>query len=331
MPTSSWTRAQDIVREKESRGTWDDPNEKTQVSVAEAVHTFLRAVAASSQGKANSTIRKFRSTLLGINPEWALRTQQQVSEGLLDFCRNRGLTILAELRVPLLTEWAASWTCGPHHGSKRLQLLRRFFRFCVDAEWIDKNPTLALEHPKGRAMQAKPTLPFTAEEMQKIVAACAGRPKLLAVALLMRHAGLRISDAVTFHQDRRRADGSIFLYMHKTEEPVSLPMHPELKAALDAAQPNERGYYFWSGASAVSTATDNWRRRFEGVFQAAGVDHGHPHRFRDTFAVDLLLRGVPIDQVSVLPGHSSVKITERHYLAFVAARRQQLAESLRRA
>ncbi|MBI3647089.1 MAG: tyrosine-type recombinase/integrase, partial [Acidobacteriales bacterium] len=138
-------------------------------------------------------------------------------------------------------------------------------------------------------------------------------------------------DAATFHQDRMRADDSIFLYAHKTGEPVSIPMHPELKVALDAIQPNPRGYYSWSGASAVTTATDNWRRRFEQVFKAAGVDHGHPHRFRDTFAVDLLLRGVPIDQVSVLLGHSSVKITERHYLAFVAARRQQIAESLRRA
>ena len=34
--------------------------------------------------------------------------------------------------------------------------------------------------------------------------------------------------------------------------------------------------------------------------------------FRDTFAVELLLAGVPIDQVSLLLGHSSVKVTEKH-------------------
>lgn len=32
--------------------------------------------------------------------------------------------------------------------------------------------------------------------------------------------------------------------------------------------------------------------------------------FRDTFAVELLLAGVPIDQVSVLLGHHSIKMTE---------------------
>jgi hypothetical protein len=46
--------------------------------------------------------------------------------------------------------------------------------------------------------------------------------------------------------------------------------------------------------------------------------------------VDLLVRGVALDQVSILLGHSSVKITEKHYLAFIAARRQQIADAVRR-
>jgi integrase/recombinase XerD len=41
--------------------------------------------------------------------------------------------------------------------------------------------------------------------------------------------------------------------------------------------------------------------------------------FRDTFAVELLLAGVPIDQVSLLLGHSSVKVTEKHYAPFAHA------------
>jgi integrase len=45
--------------------------------------------------------------------------------------------------------------------------------------------------------------------------------------------------------------------------------------------------------------------------------------FRDTYAVELLLAGVPVDQVSLLLGHSSVKITERHYAPFCKARQQQ--------
>src|SRR5579864_6479453 len=57
----------------------------------------------------------------------------------------------------------------------------------------------------------------------------------------------------------------------------------------------------------------------------------HPHMFRDTFAVELLLAGVPLDQVSLLLGHSSIKITEKHYAPFVKARQQQLEASARMA
>jgi integrase/recombinase XerD len=48
------------------------------------------------------------------------------------------------------------------------------------------------------------------------------------------------------------------------------------------------------------------------LFELAKVEGAHPHRFRDTFAVELLLSGVPIERVSVLLGHQSVRITERH-------------------
>ena len=56
-----------------------------------------------------------------------------------------------------------------------------------------------------------------------------------------------------------------------------------------------------------------------------------PHMFRDTFAVEMLLAGVPIDQVSILLGHKSVKITEKHYAPWVKARQDQLAASVRNA
>ncbi len=56
------------------------------------------------------------------------------------------------------------------------------------------------------------------------------------------------------------------------------------------------------------------------VFEMAKIENGHIHRFRDTFAVELLLARVPIDQVAILLGHSSVRITEKHYSPWVRAR-----------
>jgi integrase len=53
--------------------------------------------------------------------------------------------------------------------------------------------------------------------------------------------------------------------------------------------------------------------------------------FRDTFAVEMLLAGVPIDQVSILLGHASVRVTEKHYSPWVRARQDQLEKSVQSA
>jgi hypothetical protein len=60
----------------------------------------------------------------------------------------------------------------------------------------------------------------------------------------------------------------------------------------------------------------------------AGVSGGHAHRFRETFAVELLLAGVPIERVSILLGHQSVKITERHYSPWTRSRQEQVEADL---
>jgi integrase len=51
--------------------------------------------------------------------------------------------------------------------------------------------------------------------------------------------------------------------------------------------------------------------------------------FRHTFATDLLTRGIPIEDVSVLLGHKSVRITEAYYSHWVKARRDRLEERVR--
>ena len=67
------------------------------------------------------------------------------------------------------------------------------------------------------------------------------------------------------------------------------------------------------------------------LFQLAKVVRGHAHRFRDTFAVELLRAGVPIERVSILLGHQSTRVTEKQYNPWVRSRQEQLEADLERA
>jgi site-specific recombinase XerD len=64
------------------------------------------------------------------------------------------------------------------------------------------------------------------------------------------------------------------------------------------------------------------------VFDKAGVRHSMSemlsHRFRHTFAVEMLLAGVGIERVSKLLGHKTLRTTEKYYSAWVKERQQRL-------
>jgi integrase/recombinase XerD len=42
--------------------------------------------------------------------------------------------------------------------------------------------------------------------------------------------------------------------------------------------------------------------------------------------IELLQAGVPMDRVSVILGHSSIKVTEKHYSPWVRARQESLRQ-----
>ena len=157
---------------------------------------------------------------------------------------------------------------------------------------------------------------------------------------LMRWSGLRIRDAIMLKKTRLHGD-SLFLYQAKTGTPVYVPLPKHVVTGLKELPPGPRPnprYFFWTGNGDPKSAVANWQRAYRRLFEIAAIKRPggsfkrcHPHMFRDTFAVEHLLAGVPIDQVSLLLGHASVKITEKSYAPFVKARQLQLQESVRNA
>lgn len=53
--------------------------------------------------------------------------------------------------------------------------------------------------------------------------------------------------------------------------------------------------------------------------------------FRHTFSIEMLVAGVPIEDVARLLGHSTVRTTEKYYASWVKARADRLEESVKAA
>jgi len=232
---------------------------------------------------------------------------------------------------------------------KKQERLIGFFWFCVRSGWLAANPTIGL----GRiVVDQTPTDYFTPQEFDKIIDATyvyrenrweqgdRNGTRLRTLTLLMRWSGLRIRDAVTLEKSRLVGD-SLLLYQAKTRTPVYVPLPPYLAEALRTMpagiRPNPR-YFFWTGNGLPKSAVADWQRSYRRLFVIANIQRPDgtakrcfPHMFRDTFAVEMLLAGVPLEQVSILLGHKSVKITEKHYAPWVKARQEQLEQNVRKA
>ncbi|HEY2109564.1 MAG TPA: tyrosine-type recombinase/integrase, partial [Candidatus Acidoferrales bacterium] len=145
-----------------------------------------------------------------------------------------------------------------------------------------------------------------------------------------RYSGMRIGDAVQCGPDRLKGN-KLFLYTQKTDVPVQCVLPDFVVREVEAAPKSSERFYFWTGESKLHTAVGIWQQSLQTLFSLAEVKNGHAHRFRDTFAVELLLLGVPLDRVSVLLGHQSIRVTERHYAPWTRSRQEQLEADLQRA
>lgn len=211
---------------------------------------------------------------------------------------------------------------------KELEQLRGFFDFCMDRTPLKSNPAKKIKYPID---DSEPTLPFTRDEFLSLLAACDkfgegninagdadfGRQRARALCLLLVYSGLRISDAAAFKRSKL-THGKLLLRMAKTKVPVYLKLHPDaVKALEDLPSPNPI-YFFWDGVSKITTCKGKLARAIARLGKIAGI-HAHPHRFRDTFAVEMLTKGASLREVQLLLGHTSIKTTEKHYAPYVAA------------
>lgn len=339
--TRSWQKAEQKARELERRGEHCWTAGEQAISAREVTKkeriTIKFAVAAYADDERGRKLQ----------PETVHQKRAFLEHHLLRWCAQRDLFHLDEIQLEHLQRFRQRWTGSPVTAARWHQRLISFFSFCYANGWLLTNPANNLASPP--VPRTPPTDYFDRKQFRRILDAteeydyggghdCWHRGRRLrALVLLMRWSGLAIKDAVGLKRAFLDAQGILFLQRAKTGVPVVVPLPPTVISELGALPSTNPTYFFWSGKGNLRSAVQGYHRCFRKLFRIASVRNQdgtakkcRPHMFRDTFAVELLLARVPIDQVSMLLGHHSVRITEKHYLPWVKARQQQLTSNVRR-
>src|SRR6185369_8288392 len=123
------------------------------------------------------------------------------------------------------------------------------------------------------------------------------RARVRALVLTLRYSGMRIGDCIGL-QKAHLQDDKLFLNTQKSGSRIFVPL-PEFAASALEKITNGSSYFFWTGKGLRKSAVADWQRALRKLFELAEVK-GNPHMFRHTFATDLLSKGIPMEDVSVL-------------------------------
>ncbi len=356
--TRSWAKAEEFMR--------------LQIDARNPVKIALREI--EEQEAAKAAAEKLREiTVRDALDEWLKglpkrsrsRTVQfnSLASKLTSWAAEQGIVYLSQIKPAMLYAWRGSWTPTAKNERDRLapatqnlyvSHLHRFFKWAVQAEHLDRDPSTIVKREKHERIQTQPLT--TPEQFSQIIAATFkldedrytardvreyGRD-LRAIFQLMRWTGIRLIDALMLKRSAV-TDGRLNLRTKKTGKVIKdRPLPQVVIDALGAVpvQPHVReGYYFWSvTCQDEDNLTVIWTGRIKRLNKYLSLTNEddkpmefRSHMLRDTFAVELLSQGMPLEDVSYLLTHDSVKMTEKYYAPWVNKRRLKLHDDLQQA
>ena len=264
-----------------------------------------QALAESTRRKYLAAVKRFLRSLDGADP--ATVSRQQVDD--------------------YLDRWHASEQPAANTVRLHLSALKSFYGYLDDRDLLDgRNPVERIKAPRVRR---RPNDRLRTDEAEALLAACLTEQEKILIWLL-RWTGLRVGEALALTADdldleRRvirvrasKTDAGLRTVPIVDELGVVLLWIDQLRARKDwrAEMPllATRGgtpwkeQYAWRLVKRVARRAER-RLTGEGPLQSAVT----PHTLRRTYASDLINRGVPLEHVSKMLGHSDVRVTQQAY------------------
>ena len=185
-----------------------------------------------------------------------------------------------------------------------------FFNFCFNEGIINNNPCAALKQIKYTKEIKKP---FSHVDMVKMQESCTTKRDKALVEFLYA-TGCRVSEVVKLNRDdinfytkevivlgKGNKQRTVYLTDIASMRLIDyLNSRTDTNDCLFASEKSPYERLSKNGIEAVIKALGN----------KSGVDNAHPHRYRRTLATNLLDKGMPIQDVACILGHSELSTTQ---------------------
>jgi site-specific recombinase XerD len=282
----------------------------TPVDIDKAAENFIAEVE-SIRKRVDGTVRVYRSYLSQFKA----------------FCESSGIRKMSEITPQACAEFAqqAFASHSAHTSKSKVTLFRHFFN------WAAERYELNAKNPFKKIVVAKPKPAprefWTVEECEKIIAS-EKNPEYKCWFALMAFAGLRKEEARHLRHENI-ASGCIEI-VGKGGKAAKVPISTKLKKYLNEYLTSfcpipETGAIF----PMLSRLRDANEKVLRKAVAAAGLgDRGnaHCHRFRHSFASNLLRIGRSIKAVQMLMRHENVTLTLNIYGHLLPSDLEQAAE-----
>ena len=209
-----------------------------------------------------------------------------------------------------IVKYLYSQTCADRTKAHKLTVIKTFFQWAVNEDYLEKNPCKNIKPIK---YQRKAPEHLTDMELELLRNACV-TPREQAIVEFFYSTGCRLSEAINLKKsDLNLATGEVKLLGKGNKERIDY-LNPKTIVALKKyflTRNDDSEYVFViCRAPYGKVCKTSMKNLFNELGKRAGIEkHVHPHLMRHTNATLSLEKGMPIEEVQRMLGHVSIDTT----------------------
>lgn len=209
-----------------------------------------------------------------------------------------------------VVKYLYSLTCSDRTKAHTLTVLKTFFQWAVNEDYLEKNPCKNIKPVK---YQRKRPEHLTDMELELLRNSCESERET-AIIEFFYSTGCRVSEACDLQKSNvNLATGEVKLFGKGKKERIDY-LNPKAVVSLKKyflTRSDDSDFVFVNTKKPYGQiSTQSMRDIFDAIGKRAGIEkHVHPHLMRHTNATLALEKGMPIEEVQRMLGHVNIDTT----------------------